>query len=37
MMVMQRVQLKYRLERHIFDGHGTGAIEVQTRQRERER
>ena len=33
MMVMPRVQLKYRLERDIFDGHATGAIKVQARDR----
>ena len=29
---MHRVQLKNRLDRDIFDGHATGAIEVQARE-----
>ena len=31
-MVLQRVQLKNRLDRDIFDGHETSAIEVQARE-----
>ena len=32
LMVMLRVQLKYRLEVYIFDGHETGAIVVQAKE-----
>ena len=31
---MQREQLRYRLDRNIYDGHATGAIEVQARKKE---
>ena len=33
LIVMQWVQLKYRLERYISEGQATGAIKVQARQR----
>ena len=33
MMVIHRVQLKYRLEREISNCYATGAIEVQARER----
>ena len=32
-MVMQRVQVKYRLDRDISDGHATGAVELQASER----